>query len=151
MLTGFITGFAMSFMFVPLPTSSLATVPQKYMNEAPALATLIRSMGSAAGISAVGVVTSHNIAMVHSRLDEGATPDNPLFNWAYPCIDLSSPEGLGRMASEAYRQAAMVGYIDSFWMLFDLCLGAAPLVFLLKIPRDGRASQSGRPKPVHAE
>ncbi|MFM6930799.1 MAG: DHA2 family efflux MFS transporter permease subunit [Novosphingobium sp.] len=151
MLTGFITGFAMSFMFVPLTTSSFATLPAKYMNEATALSTLIRSMGSAAGISAVGVVTAHNIAVVHSRLDEAATPDNPLFNWAYPGIDLGAPEGVGRMASEAIRQATMVGYIDSFWMLFIMCIFAVPLVFLLKKPKDGWASQSGRPKPVHAD
>jgi DHA2 family multidrug resistance protein len=149
--TGFITGFAMSFLFVPLSTTAFATIAPKYMNEASALSTLIRSIGSAAGISAVGVVTSHNLGVVRSRLSEGAVPDSPLFNWAYPGIDLGVTEGASRMVAEASRQAMMVAYVDSFWMLFIMCICAVPLVFLLKTPEGGWNSQSGDPKPLHSE
>jgi DHA2 family multidrug resistance protein len=121
------------------------------MSEATALSTLIRSMGSAAGISAVGVVTTHNLSVVRARLGEGVTQDSPLFNWVYPNLDLSAPEGAGRMVAEATRQAMMVAYVDSFWMLFLMCAAATPLVFLLKTPKDGWARQGGEPKPVHAE
>lgn len=151
MLTGFITGFAMSFMFVPLTTSSFATLDPRYMAEATALSTLIRSMGSAAGISAVNVVTTHNLSVVRSRLGEGVTPDSPLFNWAYPGVDLSAVDGAGRMVSEAVRQAMMVAYVDSFWMLFVMCVMAMPLVLLLKTPEGGWNRQSGDSRPAHAE
>lgn len=132
MVTGFITGFAMSFLFVPLSTTSFATLPPRYMNEASAVSTLIRYIGSAAGISAVQVMTTHNESVVQSRLTEGLRPDDPVFSWVRPDVDLSALDGAARMTYETVRQAMMVAYVDTFWMLFVLCLVSMPLVLLLK-------------------
>lgn len=147
MITGFITGFSMSFLFVPLSTTSFATLPVRYMNEASAVSTLIRYIGSAAGISAVQVITTQNEAVVQSRLTEGLRPDDPNFNWARPDIDLGALEGAGRMTYETVRQAMMVAYVDTFWMLFVICVLALPMVLLLQNPPKRPAYAQGPEKP----
>ncbi|PLK24489.1 EmrB/QacA family drug resistance transporter [Novosphingobium sp. TH158] len=151
MVTGFLNGFAMSFLFVPLSTTSFATIPPEYMNEASAVSTLIRYIGSAAGISAVQVLTSHNEAVVQSRLTEGLRPDNPIICWARPGMDIGAVEGAGSATGEAVRQALMVAYIDTFWMLFLMCVIAMPLVLLLKKPPQHDMGGQSELRPLHAD
>ncbi|MEO7248169.1 MAG: DHA2 family efflux MFS transporter permease subunit [Novosphingobium sp.] len=151
MSSGFINGFAMSFVFVPLSTTMFATLPRRFYNEASALSTLIRYMGSAAGISAVQFITTRNAAIVQSRLTEGLTPDNPIWGWARPDIDLTAVEGAARAVGETARQALMVSYIDTFWMLALLGMGFAPLVFLIRTPKQGWARSSPENATPHAE
>lgn len=151
-LSGFINGFAMNFVFVPLSTTSFATLPPNMMNEGSAVSTLIRYVGSAAGISAVQVITTHNEAVVQSRLTEGLRPDNTVFGWARPDIDLGVLEGAGRMVGEAARQAMMVAYIDTYWMLALLSIVSAPLVLLIRMPKGGwMAGRPGAAKPAMAD
>ena len=141
----------MSFVFVPMSTASFATLPRRYYNEASAIGTLIRYMGSAAAISVVQVVTTRNQAKVQSRLTEGLTPDNPIWNWLRPDVDLGAAEGAARTVGETARQALMVSYIDTFWMLGVLGIVAAPLVFLLRRPKKGLAQPAPDDLPPHAE
>ena len=136
-VSGLINGFAMNFVFIPLSTTAFATLPGNMMNEASALSTLLRYLGSAAGISAVAFMTTRNEAAVQSRLTEGLRPDSPIVGWARPDIDFSAVEGAGRMVGEAARQALMVAYVDTFWMLALLSFVAAPFVFTMHKPKDG--------------
>lgn len=151
MTSGFINGFAMSFVFVPMSTTAFATLPRRYYNEASTVGTLIRYMGSAAAISVVQVVTTRNEAKVQSRLTEGLTPDNPIWNWLRPDVDLGAAEGAARAVGETARQALMVSYIDTFWMLGVLGIVAAPLVFLMRRPKEGLAQPAPDDLPAHAE
>jgi hypothetical protein len=42
------------------------------------------------------------------------------------------------------RQAAMLAFIDVFWILGVLCLGMIPLMFVLK-----KSPKHGPPPPAH--
>ena len=44
--------------------------------------------------------------------------------------------------AEVNRQAAMVAYIDDFWLMMWVTLAAVPLVVLLRPPRPGAAKAS---------
>ncbi len=151
MSSGFLNGFAMSFMFVPLSATTFATLPRRYYNEASAISTLVRYIGSAAGISAVQFITTRNEAKVQSRLTEGLTPDNPIWNWARPDIDLSSAEGAARAVGETARQALMVSYIDTFWLLGVMGIIFAPLAFIIRKPKGGWAPRSPDAPAAHGE
>ena len=63
-----------------------------------------------------------------SRLVEGVRPDNPAMALRLPDFDFGAAGTMARMDGEIVRQALMVSYIDSFWLLFIACLVAAPLV-----------------------
>lgn len=63
-------------VFVPLSTVAWATLDRRLRAEGTAMFTLLRNIGSAAGISALRVISIRNTEMVHSRLAEGLRPDN---------------------------------------------------------------------------
>lgn len=129
--SGLISGVGSSIIFVPLAALAFATLPPRYRNEGTAMITLIRNFGASVGIAAVQAMTTHNEAVVQSRLTEGIRPDNPVINYA-----LSGGEiPYGGIERDIVRQAMMVSYVDSFWALFVLGAFTVPLVMLLRSPR----------------
>jgi DHA2 family multidrug resistance protein len=131
-LTGFIQGVGGGIMFVPITTIVFATIEPRYRNEGAALNSLVRGLSGSVWISVLQSLTIRNAATVQSRLAEGVRPDNPAMAFAMPDFDFDRVESLSRMDSEIIRQALMVAYTDSFWLLFLTCLVAAPMVLLLK-------------------
>jgi DHA2 family multidrug resistance protein len=133
-VSGFIQGMATGMIFVPLSTMAFATLDPALRNEGTAMFTLIRSIGSAVGISVLQLITIRNADTVHARLVEGVRPDNPLIQ-AMPDVDFSQTESLLRLNAEITRQAAMVSYVDSFYVLFIASLAVAPLILLMRPPK----------------
>jgi len=133
-LSGFIQGLGTGLVFVPLTTIAFATLDVKYRNEGAAMFTLTRNIGSAVGISVLQAMTIRNAAAVHSRLNEGIRPDNPLLPQGF---DFDLPRAAAAMNAQITRQASMVSYIDAFWMLFILTLAVIPLLLLMRGPRKG--------------
>ena len=133
-VSGFIQGMATGVIFVPLSTIAFATLDPKPRNEGTAMFTLIRSIGSAVGISVLQFITLRNANTVHARLTEGVRPDNPLVQ-SLPSIDFSQAASMLRINAEITRQAAMVSYVDSFYVLFIASLLVAPLILLMRPPK----------------
>ena len=73
-----------------------------------------------------------NEASVHARLAEGVRPDNPALVWRWPDFDFGSPIEMLRASGEIGRQALMVSYTDSFWLLYVCAFALAPMVVLLR-------------------
>ena len=130
--SGFVQGVGAGVMFVPITTLVFATIKGQLRNEGAAMNSLIRNLGGAVWISILQTVTVRNEAVVHSRLAERVRPDNPLLGWRFPGMDLASPRALMAMDGEVGRQALMVSYADSFWLLFLLCVVVAPFVLLMR-------------------
>ena len=134
-MSGVVQGMATGMIFVPLSTIAFATLKPELRNEGAAMFTLIRSIGSAVGISVLQFITVRNVSTVHSRLVEAVRPDNPQVIQAIPGLDFSSAASVAKIDGEILRQASMVAYIDSFHALFVASLIVAPLVFLMRPPR----------------
>jgi DHA2 family multidrug resistance protein len=143
-ISGFVQGMATGLIFVPLSTTAFATLSPSLRNEGTAMFTLIRSIGSAVGISVLQFVTLRNADTVHSRLVEAMRPDNPL-EQLQPDLDFSLSASLSQMNAEITRQAAMVSYVDSFYVLFIASLVVAPLILLMRPPKGRQAA------PMHLE
>jgi DHA2 family multidrug resistance protein len=137
--SGVLNGIGTTLTFVPLAAMAFATLPRQYRNEGAAISTLVRYVGSAVGISMVEALTVRNAAIVQSRLTEGARPDNPILAWRMPGLDLTLPQGAGQIEQEIVRQAMMVSYVDTFWVLFLISAAVAPFVFLLRTPKGSPA------------
>ena len=133
LISGFLQGLGIGLIFVPLSALAFTTVAPNLRTQAASIFTLIRNVGSSVGISMVGALQIYNSKIVQSRLLEQATPDNP--NVVAAGADLSSLQGLAQLARAVARQAAMVAYIDSFHLLFWLCVLIAPLVLLIRSKR----------------
>jgi DHA2 family multidrug resistance protein len=134
-VSGFLQGVATGIIFVPLSTIAFATLSPDMRNEGAAMFTLIRSIGSAVGISVLQFLTIRNASVVHARLVEGARPDNPQLAQAMPDVDFSSTSSLLHLNAEITRQASMVSYIDAFHLLFIASLVMLPLILLMRPTR----------------
>jgi DHA2 family multidrug resistance protein len=133
--SGVVQGIGAGLLFVPITTVVFATIPASYRNEGAAMNSLIRGLSSALWISVLQTVTIRNEAAVHSRLSEGVRPDNPVLGLLLPDFDFGGLRQVAMMHGEIGRQAMMVSYIDTFWLLFIASLVIAPLVVLLRPER----------------
>jgi len=94
----------------------------------------MRNLGGSIGISVLVATLAQNTQIVHSRLVEHLRPDNPLTQGAF----LGTPFGfdtskhLAALNAEVTRQAAMVAYIDDFYLMMWLSLLSVPLVFFMR-------------------
>lgn len=136
-IAGFVQGVGAAFLFVPVTTVIFATIPANLRNQGTAMNSLIRALGGAVWISAMQSLTIRNEASVHSRLVEGLRPDNPALAWRWPDLDFTSAPAMLRIDGEIARQAMMVSYTDSFWLLFVIAFALAPMVVLLRYRRKG--------------
>ena len=147
--SGFIAGIGNGLIFVPLATMAFATLDVRYRNEGTALYTLIRSVGSAVGISVLQTMTSRNTAIVHARLVEGVRPDNPLLDLRLPGFDFSAPAALAQLDGEITRQASMVAYLDGYWALFLSIIIISPMVLFMRSP--GKHAVADEDVTLHVE
>jgi MFS transporter, DHA2 family, multidrug resistance protein len=137
--TGFIQGFGIGFVAVPMNMIAFSTLSSKLRADGAGVYTLLRNLGNSAGISIAEAIFVANTQVVHARLVERIAADNPLARAPYlaPGFSLTAPSGLAALNGEVTQQASMVAYIDVFHLMFLLTVVLAPLVLLLK-PAKGR-------------
>jgi DHA2 family multidrug resistance protein len=51
-----------------------------------------------------------------------------------PDFDLGIMSVVSNLDREILRQATMVAYVDSYWLLFVMTLGMIPLILLMRSP-----------------
>ena len=56
------------------------------------------------------------------------------------------PTVLARVSGLVQQQAAMIAYLDDFWLMVLVTLASAPIVFMLRRPKHAPA----KPDPAHA-
>jgi len=110
-------------------------LPPELRTDASSVITLARSLGSAVGISLMQAMFMRNLQTTYTVLVPNIRTDNPVFqNQMGGMIDLGSTEGLSTIAAEVGRQAAMVSYVNDFYLSMLLTVGTIPLIFFLKSP-----------------
>jgi DHA2 family multidrug resistance protein len=132
--TGVLQGLGIGLIFVPLSTLAFTTLNPVYRAEGAGVFTLVRNLGSSAGISIMQALFSTNTSVVHSRLVEGLTPDNPAARILPAPFSLTNPAGIAALNAETTRQSAMVAYIDDFHLMLYVAILLSPLLFLMKRP-----------------
>jgi DHA2 family multidrug resistance protein len=143
-VSGLIQGVGTGLIFVPLSAVAFATLDQKFRGEAAAVYTLLRNMGSSAGISILQYLLTRNVEVVRAGLVEHARPDDPNAH-AYAANSFTSLRGLEALSGEINRQAAMVAYIDVFHIMLVMTLLILPLLLLMQSRK--RPPASAQPAP----
>jgi DHA2 family multidrug resistance protein len=133
---GVIQGVGMGLVFVPLSAATFATLNPEMRAQGTALFSLVRNIGSSIGISLVQTMLVRNTVIAHASLVERVTTANPA--WNNPAIarayDMSSLSGAAFLDSAVTQQAAMIAYIDDFWLMLFLTLAVTPLLLLIRPP-----------------
>ena len=132
--TGFIQGFGLGFIFVPLSTLAFATLEPELRTEGSSIFGLMRTIGSSLGISIVVSQLASGVQREHAVLTEHITAFNPLLqNTASAGIwDVNTPQGLALLEGEVARQALQIAYIDDFQLIMIMALVAVPAALLLR-------------------
>lgn len=133
-VSGFLSGVGTGLIFVPLSTIAFATVRPEHRAEGAGLFTLIRNIGSAAGISIMQARFVTGIEVHHSTLVEHARPDNPLYH-AYAPLVFQAQSAIAGLNGMITRQSAMLSYIDDFRLMLGITILCAPLILLMRSPK----------------
>ncbi|MOA21244.1 putative multidrug resistance protein EmrY [compost metagenome] len=138
--TGFVQGFGLGLVFVPLSTLSFATLAPRYRNEATALYSLMRNIGSGIGISLVIAYLAQRTQINHALLADQLTPFSQALGQAVEAgvYDLDSAAGLARLDREVTRQAVTLAYLQDFRLMMFVTLATLPLLVLLRPPQRAR-------------
>jgi DHA2 family multidrug resistance protein len=133
---GVIQGIGMGLVFVPLSAATFTTLSPEMRAQGTSLFSLVRNIGSSIGISLVQTLLVRNTVIAHAALAERVTYANPA--WHIPAVakayDMSTLGGAAFLDSAVTQQAAMIAYIDDFWLMLFLTLAVMPLLLLIRPP-----------------
>lgn len=132
--TGVTQGLGLGFIFVPLSTTTFATLAPRYRTEGTAMFSLVRNLGSGIGISAMMTLLSRNAQSNHAVFAEYMTPFNGALDAVKPW-DFTTAEGIAALNGEVTRQALSLAYLQDFRAMMWVTLLAVPLLLLLRVPK----------------
>ncbi len=132
--SGFAQGIGMGFVFIPLNASAFATLPPTLRTDGSSLLNLSRSIGSSVGISTVTALLAQNLQVAHSDLAGHIT------SAVTDLVDVSTIDRyqdvgqavLQIIDGEVNRQAAMIAYIDNFYLMMWMSILTVPLVLIMR-------------------
>jgi DHA2 family multidrug resistance protein len=133
-----LTGFALSFVFVPMSTMMMATISNKDMGAATGLGNMLRNIGGSIGISMATTALIRRAAMHQNELGAQLGSSNMVLQQksaaiaAYVGHNLGAAQGrpgsMGLIYGLMEQQSALMAYVDVFrWtaLLAFFCAGAA--------------------------
>ena len=148
-----LTGFALSFVFVPLATMSTSTLSREEMGNATGLFNMLRNIGGSIGIAMASTALTRRAAFHQTQIAANLSPSDPVLQRDSAAIAMYLGHRLGPESARAgsygliygqlQQQAALMAYVDVFrWtaLLAFFCAGA---VWLFKKPPTHVAPPAG--------
>jgi DHA2 family multidrug resistance protein len=149
-----ITGFGLSFVFVPINTAAYGTLSNEQIGNASGLFNLMRNVGGSIGISiATTLLTrrsdAHQNDLTNYMPQSGAAYENSLRSTTQALTNSFGSANAAYAAKttlydQLTRQALNWAFVDVFRWLSILCLACVLFVWLLKKVKPGKA-----PEGVH--
>lgn len=144
------TGFALSFVFVPLATMTTITISNQDMGNATGLFNMLRNIGGSVGIAMATTELTRRADLHQTEIGAHLTPVSPVFQQNSASLGhylggqlgtaSGRPGALGMIYRLLLQQAALLAYVDVFrWtaLLAFICAGAVWLFG--KQPKHGKA------------
>lgn len=135
--SGFIQGLGMGLVFMPLNAMAFATLDPQWRTDGASLLNLLRSIGSSVGISVCTFLLARSIQTNHEELGANIT------NNTLPYFDLGQLPKYGDLGSAGLsvvdgminQQAAMIAYLNDYYLMAIITFVMVPFVFLLEAPK----------------
>lgn len=130
----YMMGLGQSVAFTPMTVLAFATLPRHQITEGSAVFTLMRNFGSSLFISISVMVLIRTTSINYARLAEFITPYREALTLASLPTSWSfeTTAGLLRVSGEVQRQAAMIGYVNAFYLMAIAATLAAPLALFMR-------------------
>ena len=133
--SGLLQGFGLGFLFVPLNTASFATLAPDLRTDAASFYSLLRNVGASIGVSLVVAILARQTQVSHADIGSALTPYTlPVDPGIAGQLGATGDTALAYLNAQVTMQAAMVGYIDVYWLLMWVTLGTMPLLLLMRRP-----------------
>lgn len=133
-----LAGIGMGLVFVPLATIANDKLPARKISTASGVFNLMRNLGGGVGIAMSTTMLSRGAQFHQSRLTEHThIYSQQMMDWqakVQPGMQaVAGDQGwIAALAGTVARQASMLAYVDAYTVMSLVCLGCAPLVFLLR-------------------
>lgn len=136
----------LAFLFVPINTAAFSFIPREKVNHGTGLINLARNIGGSVGIANVVTLLARRAQFHQNVLVSHLTP----FDAGYRQFLEQARQFLASFGGDpvqaaaraqalvyglVQRQAAMLAFIDDFWLLGVTCLAIIPLMLLMKKTR----------------
>lgn len=142
-------GIGLACIFVPLTTITLGNIDKEKMGDASGLFNLLRNIGGSVGIAAATTLLARysqdnqNLLVAHATPYDSAYQERAwvlLHGLLHRGYDLVSAQKLSLAALYATvrEQAGILAYNQTYWILGVAFLAVAPLLFLLRKPKEGQ-------------
>jgi DHA2 family multidrug resistance protein len=149
-----VTGFALSFVFVPITTQSYDTLRNEQIGNASGIFNLVRNIGGSVGISVAQTLLTRRADVHQNEItnevarsqtwlqQQTSSLDRFLGQARNPANALHAAQGT--LYRELGRQALLWAFVDVFRWIAILCFGCIALVWLFRKVSNARA-----PAAVH--
>jgi DHA2 family multidrug resistance protein len=148
-----ITGFALSFVFVPLATLATSTISRNDMGNATGLFNMLRNIGGSIGIAMATTALIRRADLYQTYLSANLTPTGAVLQQKSAMIAGylghrmgpagARPGSFGLIYSLMEQQAAMLAYVDVFRWTAVLALICAAATWFFKKPASNAAPPPG--------
>jgi DHA2 family multidrug resistance protein len=150
-----LTGFALSFVFVPLATLSTSTLSRQEMGNATGLFNMLRNIGGSIGIAMATTALIRRAALHQNNLAANLSASNMVLQQKSHLIagylghrigpTGARPGSMGLLYGLMEQQAVLKAYVDVFRWTALLAFFCAAAVWLFKKP----AKHTAPPEGVH--
>jgi len=138
-----VQGIALSFLFVPLMTLSMAGIAKEKMGNATSIFNLMRNIGGSVGIAIMTTFLARRTQMHQSRLAEHITAGSgPTYRMLHEMQAYFVSKGydhytayrkaLGALYGMVQQQASMISFVEAFWIMGVVFLMMLPMLALLR-------------------
>ena len=144
-----ITGFGLSFVFVPISTAAYGTLDNKQIGNASGLFNLMRNIGGSIGISVAQTLLTRRSAVHQNQIINSVPQTGQQFQNSVGQLQhfLTNPFGPSNTLTPAQttlygqlqRQATNWAFVDVFRWLSLLCFFCVGIVWLFKKVKPGKA------------
>jgi DHA2 family multidrug resistance protein len=133
----YLQGLAVGMIWTPISTSAFWTLDSRLRGDGVAVFHLMRNIGSSFFISVSVAEVVRATGANYSRMMEFLSPFNRTLSLpsAMGTWTVDTTTGLAGLAREINKQAAMIGYLNAFWMYTVASAIALPLVFIVRRPK----------------
>ena len=157
-----IQGGAMAFLFIPLMAVSMSGIAKEKMGNATSIYNLMRNIGGSFGIATMTTFLARRNQVHQDQMVGHITQYDPrtqmtlrgMEGWfrlhGYNSVD-AGKKALGAVYGMLQQQAAMLSFVEAFWVMGIIFLCMVPLLFLLRNARDLHPHTPSRRKLARAE
>jgi DHA2 family multidrug resistance protein len=124
---------------VPLTVLTFKTLDREHLPEAMAMFHLLRNIGSSLFISLSVAEIIRSGAMNYSRMTEMISPYNRTLQLPESMggFGMETVPELAKLSGEITRQAAMIGYVNAFYLMALTAALSVPLAFFMQRAKRG--------------